>query len=149
VFYDIHYLGPRIATVIFWVVSGDRRWDHPFTTRETLLFDLRLGRPLRPDDVFAAPGQAAGAIGRLCKGQLAIKAQEQGWTLAAVSDPTAVVGDFRSWAPGRFSLDILFDPGWIAPVSDGMYACRLGYTELRTAVDLKSTFPPGQRGPTR
>jgi hypothetical protein len=115
VFYDIHYLGSRIATVIFWVISGDRRWDHPFTTRETLLFNLRLGRPLRPNDIFAAPGQAAGAIGRLYKGQLAVDAQEQGWALAAVSDPAAVVSDFHSWAPGRFALDILFDPGWIAP----------------------------------
>jgi hypothetical protein len=144
VFYDIHYLGPRIATVIFWVISGDRRWDHPFTTRETLLFDLRLGRPLRPDDVLTAPNQAVAAIGRLCKWQLAVDAQEQGWTLAAVSDPAAVVGDFHSWAPGGFALDILFDPGWIAPVSDGMHACRIGYAELRTAVDLKSTFPPRQ-----
>jgi uncharacterized protein YecT (DUF1311 family) len=141
VFYDIHYLGPRIATVVLWVISGDRRWDHPFTTREPLVFDFRLGRALRPGDVFGAPGQAATTIAGICKRQLAVDAQKQGWRLAGIFDPAAVVGDFHSWAPGRFSLDILFDPGWIAPVSDGMHACRLGYTELRTTVGLKSTFP--------
>jgi uncharacterized protein YecT (DUF1311 family) len=142
VFYDVHYLGPRLATIVFWLVSRSRAWAHPFTARETLVFDLMLGRPLRPDDVLEAPAQAVGPIASLCKRRLEKDAAEQGWKLLPNADPAVAVANFQNWAPGPFALDILFDAGIIAPEAAGPHECRLDYPLLALNIKLKTPLPP-------
>jgi uncharacterized protein YecT (DUF1311 family) len=127
-FYDIHYLGPHLATVVFWLLSGNRRMQHPFTARETLNFDFALGRQLRPDDLLIAPAKAALTIADLCRRRLSEEAQREGWKLRA--DPAATIVNFRNWALGPFAIDILFDPGTIAGEAAGLHTCRLDYAEL-------------------
>jgi hypothetical protein len=143
VFYDIPHLGPRLVTVVFWLVSGSGRLTHPFVARESLVFDLRLGRALTPQDVLTDPPQAARRIAALCQTQLATAARAQDWRLAANADPTVVVANFRNWAPGPLALDILFDPGTVAAEASGLHACRLDYGALLPMLKLRGPLPPG------
>lgn len=142
VFYDIHYLGPRLATIVFWLVSATGRGQHPFTARETLVFDLGRAKALGPEDVVAAPGQAVGPMSALCAKDLEAQAREQGWRPSAVGGIAAVIANFRNWAPGPFALDILFDAGSVAAVSAGPHACRLDYGALRPLLKRPGPLPP-------
>jgi uncharacterized protein YecT (DUF1311 family) len=142
VFYDVPYLGTRLVTVVFWLVSGSGRWEHPFIARESLAFDLQLGRPLVPDDVLNAPPEAARAIAVLCRTRLEAAARAEGWRLSPTADPTVVVANFRNWAPGPLALDILFDPGTVAPEAAGLHACRIDYAALLPFLKLKGPLPP-------
>jgi uncharacterized protein YecT (DUF1311 family) len=142
VFYDVHYLGPRLATIVFWLVSRSRAWAHPFTARETLVFDLALGRPLHPDDVIEAPAQAVAPIAALCKRRLEKDAAEQSWRLLPNANPATAVANFQNWAPGPFALDILFDAGIVAADTAGTHECRLDYPLLALNIKLKAPLPP-------
>jgi hypothetical protein len=143
VFYDIPYLGPRLVTVVFWLISGSGRLAHPFVGRESLVFDLQLGRGLAPEDALVDPAQAAVRIAALCRAQLAGAARVQDWRPAAAADATAVVANFRNWAPGPLALDILFDPGTVAAEASGLHTCRLDYAALLPMLKLRGPLPPG------
>ena len=142
VFYDIHNLGPRLVTVVFWLISAAGRGEHPFIGRESLMFDLRQGRGVVPEDVLNAPAAAARAIAALCRTKLEAAASAEGWRLAAGADPTAIVASFRNWAPGPLAVDILFDPGTVAAEAAGVHACRIDYAAMLPLLKLKGSLPP-------
>lgn len=142
VFYDVIYFDARLATVVFWIVSTAPGWSHPFTARESLAFDLSLGRPLAPADVVLAPDRAVGAIAAACRGLIEDEARQGGWGLASHGDPLRVVDDFRNWAPGAFALDLLFDPGSLQGYAAGPRTCRLDYGSIAQWLKRDGPLPP-------
>jgi uncharacterized protein YecT (DUF1311 family) len=140
--YDVVYFDARLATVVFWIVSTAPGWSHPFTARESLAFDLSLGRPLSPADVVLAPDRAVGAIAAQCRSLITDEARRGGWGLASHADPLRVVDDFRNWAPGAFALDLLFDPGSLQGYAAGPRACRLDYDTIAQWLKRDGPIPP-------
>ena len=140
--YDLIYLDRAFATVVYWIVSMNPGWAHPFIARESLAFDLSLGRQLAPADVILAPGRAVGAIAAMCRKRLEEEAQQGGWALAARADPVSIVDDFHNWAPGAFALDLLFDPGSLVAYAAGPRACRLDYASIAQWLRRDGPLPP-------
>lgn len=140
--YDLAYLGPKLATVVFRHISTGGGLAHPFTARQTLVFDLTLGRPLRPEDVLFDPARSVGSIAGLCKNRLEREAKQQGWALKPKPDIATVINNFQTWAPGPFSLEILFDAGTVAPDSAGAHECRMDYAALLRWLSPGGPIPP-------
>ncbi|HEX3538594.1 MAG TPA: lysozyme inhibitor LprI family protein [Stellaceae bacterium] len=140
--YDLAYVGPRLATVIFRHISTGGGLPHPFTARQTLVFDFSLGRPLRPEDLLFEPAKAVGPIAGLCKERLEKQAAHDGWALQPKADIPQVVNNFQAWAPGPFTLEILFDAGTIAPASAGAHECRIDYAALLRWLMPGGPIPP-------
>jgi uncharacterized protein YecT (DUF1311 family) len=140
--YDIAYLSPGMATIIFRHVSLGRQLPHPFAARQTLVFDFALGRPLTPEDVLFSPAQAIGPIAGLCKERLEKQAAREGWQLQPRTDLAQIVNNFQAWAPGPFALDILFDPDVVASHAAGAHECRLDYLALLKWLKPHGPLPP-------
>jgi uncharacterized protein YecT (DUF1311 family) len=140
--YDIAYLSPGMATIIFRHVSQGRQLPHPFAARQTLVFDFGLGRPLMPEDVLFSPAQAIGPIAGLCKERLEKQAAREGWKLQPRADLAQIVNNFQAWAPGPFALDILFDPDVVASHTAGAHECRLDYLALLKWLKPNGPLPP-------
>lgn len=140
--YDVIYLDARLATVVFWIVSTTPGWVHPFIARESLAFDLSLGRPLSPGDLILTPDRAVGAIASMCRDLLEDEARQDGWGLAPRADPLPIVDDFRNWAPGALALDVLFDPGSLAAYAAGPRTCRLDYASIAQWLKRDGPLPP-------
>ena len=140
--YDVIYLDRHFATVVFWIVSTAPGWVHPFIARESLAFDLSLGRPLSPADLILAPGRAVAAIASMCRGLLEHQARQGGWEFAPRADALPVVDDFRNWAPGALALDVLFDPGSLPAYAAGPRACRLDYSSITRWLKRDGPLPP-------
>ena len=128
--YDLAYLGPRLATVVFRHISTGGGLPRPFTARQTLVFDFSLGRPLRPEDVLAEPAKAVGPIAGMCKDRLNKEAAQGGWSLEPKADIAQVINNFQTWALGPFALEILFDAGTVSPQATGAHECRIDYGAL-------------------
>jgi len=140
--YDLAYLGPRLATVVFRHISTGGGLPHPFTARQTLVFDFSLGRPLRPEDILFDPARSVGPIAGLCKERLERAAKQQGWALQPKADVAQVINNFQSWAPGPFALEILFDAGTVAPEAAGAHECRMDYAALLRWLMPGGPVPP-------
>ncbi len=140
--YDIAYLSPALATIVFRHVSLEGGNSRPFTARQTLVFDFKLGRPLSPEDVLEKPAQAVGPIAGLCEQRLKKQAAEQGWRLLPRANFADVVNTFQSWAPGPLSVEILYDAEMVAPYSAGGHECRLDYGALLRWLKPGGPLPP-------
>jgi len=145
--YDIAFLGPKLATIIFRHISTGGGLPHPFTARQTLVFDFSLGRPLRPEDVLFEPAKAVGPIAGMCKERLEKAAAREGWALPAKADLAQVINNFQAWAPGPFALEILFDAGTVAPEPTGAHECRIDYAALLRWLTPSGPLPPKDKPP--
>lgn len=140
--YDLAFAGPRLASIVFRHISTGGGLPHPFTARQTLVFDFSLARPLRPEDILFEPAKAVGPIAGLCKERLEKEAAREGWALQPKPDVLQVVNNFQAWAPGPFALEILFDAGAIAPASVGAHECRIDYAALLRWLIPRGPIPP-------
>jgi hypothetical protein len=140
--YDLAYLGPRLATVVFRHISTGGGLPHPFTARQTLVFDFSLGRPLRPEDMLFEPAKAVGPITGMCNDRLVREATREGWSLQPKADIAQVINNFQTWAPGPFALEILFDAGTVSPATSGAHECRIDYSALLRWLTPSGPIPP-------
>jgi len=139
--YDITYLDPRFADVVF-TVSTFTGGAHPNSGRVSLLFDFNQGKSVKLGDLLAEPKRAVAEIGTQCKSQLQEEATKEGWELFDNADFGAVVGDISNWAVDKDGVDILFDPYSVAAYVVGPRQCRLTYAALVPMLKPNGLLPP-------
>jgi uncharacterized protein YecT (DUF1311 family) len=140
--YEMTYLDPRLAAIVFTISSYGAGAAHPNTGRESLVFDFSRGRRLTLADVVSSPAAAIPAISELCKGQLTAQAAKVGWELFDDADFAAVVREFMHWAPDKDGVDVLFDQYSIAAYVFGQHECRLSWADLARWLQPGGPLPP-------
>jgi uncharacterized protein YecT (DUF1311 family) len=140
--YEVTYLAPPLAAIVFTISSYGAGAAHPNTGRESLVFDFSRGRRLTLADVVSSPAAAIPAISELCKNQLTAQAAKVGWELFDDADFAAVVREFAHWAPGRDGVNILFDQYSVAAYVFGQHECRLSWADLAPWLQPGGPLPP-------
>ena len=140
--YDVTYLDPQLAVIVFTVSTYGAGAAHPNTGRETLVFEFSHGRRLTLADVVSSPAAAIPAISELCKGQLTAQAAKVGWELFDDADFAAVVREFAHWAPHKNGVNILFDQYSIAAYVFGQHECLLSWADLAPWLKPGGPLPP-------
>lgn len=138
--YEITYLDPRLASVVFAVFTDTGA--HPNHGRTALLFDLVRARALRLDDLLANAGRGAAAIAAKCKAQLEKDAKEEGWEVFERADIAAVVRDVKKWAVDKEGITLMFDEYAVAAYVTGEHDCRVSYAELAPLLKPDGPLPP-------
>jgi hypothetical protein len=140
--YDVRYLDPRLAAVVFTIDTFGAGAAHPNSFRESLIFDLSHGRKLTLADVLGAPAEAVPAISELCRTQLKAQADKEDWQLFDDADFPAVVRELAHWAPDKDGVNILFDQYSVAAYAFGPHECRLSWSDLKPWLKPESPLPP-------
>jgi uncharacterized protein YecT (DUF1311 family) len=140
--YDVTYLDPRLAAIVFTISTYGAGAAHPSTGRESLVFDFSRGRRLTLADVVSSPAVAIPAISELCKNQLTAQAAKVCWELLDDADFPAVVGEFVRWAHDKDGVNILFDQYSIAAYVFGQHECRLSWADLAPWLKPRGPLPP-------
>ena len=143
--YDVTYLDPRLASIVFTIYTYGAGAAHPNIGRESLVFDFSRRRALTMADLVGSPAGAISAISEFCKGQLKALAAKDGWELFDDADFAMVVRDLAHWAPGKAGVDIMFDPYSIAAYVFGPHECRLSWSDLSPWLKPDGPLPPGLR----
>jgi uncharacterized protein YecT (DUF1311 family) len=143
--YDVTYLDPRLAAVVFTISTYGAGAAHPNTGRESLVFDFSHSRRVTLADIVGTPAGAVPAISELCKSQLTAQAAKVGWELFDDADFAAVVREFSHWAPDKDGVDILFDQYSIAAYVFGQHECQLSWADLAPWLKPGGPLPPHQR----
>jgi uncharacterized protein YecT (DUF1311 family) len=143
--YDVTYLDPRLAAIVFTISTYGAGAADPNTGRESLVFEFSRGRRLTLADVVSSPEAAIPAISELCKNQLTAQAAKVGWELFDDADFAAVVREFAHWAPDKDGVNILFDQYSIAAYVFGQHECRLSWADLAPWLKPGGQLPPHQQ----